>query len=171
MTDTTISIVVSALALYLAGMEGQWQRARRRQGQLWFPAGVFIRYAYIAGTLLYTAMIVLPGTRWVTNSGGWVTDAGFLALMALTISTWPTSILLDREGVTELRWGGLRRRRCIWSDVLHAVRIETDREREVQLILKAGSPIVHTAIHIDRDRFINEVQKYVEIFGGPPREL
>ena len=159
-----LSIAVSMLAIYLATNEGRWQVARKTGEAFWFSTGLFTRLVYIAGVLAYPAIAALP-------SNGRVTTVGLLLLPALLVITWPRTIVLDGRGVTELLWGGLRRRRAEWPDVMHAIRMETDEELEVHLILNQCKPIKHTKLHVDRSGFIREVSKHAEVFGGPPRVL
>ena len=162
--QTWISVAVSILAIYVATNEGLWQLARRHGNQLHFPVGLFTRVVYL---------IALPGAVAVAvlDSDDWVTSGGLLAFAGLWIATWPRTIVLDDQGVKELIWGGLRRRVAAWPEVLHAIRMEVESEREVHLILQSGKVIKHTRLHIDRDRFIREVGKHVEVLGGPPRVL
>lgn len=166
---TWVSVAVSMLAIYLAINEGRWQAAQRRGEQLRFGTGVFTRVAYFVGVLVCVAGVVLPSSDWVVSSGDWLTTAVFLSLIGLALLSWPRVIVLDQWGITEVCWGGLHHRKAAWSNVMHAIRVESDSELEVRLILRRGKAITHTKQHVDRDRFIEEVGKHVEVLGGPPR--
>jgi hypothetical protein len=131
---------------------------------MWFSTGLFTRLIYVVGVLAYPLLAALP-------SNDRVTTIGLLLIPTLLVLTWPKTIALDAQGVTELSWGGLRRRKAKWSDVMHAIRIETDEELEVQLILERGKPIRHTKLHVDRTRFIHEAGRHVEVLGGPPKVM
>ena len=120
------------------------------------------------GSLVFVAGVTLPSSKWVIAADDWLTTVGFLAMIGVAVLTWPRTIVLDSRGATELLCGGLRRRTAKWADVMHAIRIETDEELEVQLILKTRQAIKHTKLHVDRDRFIREVSQHVEVLGGPP---
>jgi len=159
------------LAIYLATNEGRWQIAQRRGEQLWFNVGSFTRTIYVAGILVCVAGVLLPSSDWVVASDDWVTTGVFLFMVGLAVLTWPRTIVLDDKGVTEFLWGGLRRRKAEWSDIVHAVRLESDEDLEIQLILGNGKVIKHTKLHVDRTRFIHEVSRHVQIVGGPPRVL
>lgn len=169
--QTWVSVAVSLLAIYLATNEGRWQLARKRGEETWFNTGLFTRFVYFVGMLVCVAGVALPSSEWVVAANDWLTTAVFVLLICLAVLTWPKTIVVDVNGVTELSWGGLRRRKVDWNDVMHAVRIETDEELEVHLIPRHGKPIKHTKLHVDRTRFIREVGKHVEVFGGPPKVL
>jgi len=165
-----ISTAVTALLLYLVAQETSRQVARRRGSQLWFPVSTLLRVIYLFALIFFGGMAVWNASG-VGMSGGPFVTFGFLAFSSLVVAIWPTAVGVDDQGVTEIRWGGLLCRRVPWKEVLHAVRIEIAQERKVQLILDRGKPITHSEMHVDRERFIREVSKHVEVFGGPPRVL
>ena len=155
--NSWISIAVSLLAIYLASNEGRWQLARRKGVNLIYAVGWFVRSIYLVGVFAYPVLAAMP-------SNDRFTAAGLLIIPITLVVTWPKTIVLNEQGVTELRWGGLLKRSVVWSNVMHGVRIQTSQESEVQLILGRGSPIVHSKYHVDRSGFVREISKHTQVF-------
>ncbi|HSZ16549.1 MAG TPA: hypothetical protein VK764_05575 [Terracidiphilus sp.] len=80
--------------------------------------------------------------------------AGFIALLLLA---FPGSVIVDKNGLGQIYW--LRgEKRIAWSDV-SKVSLD-EKKREVTIVGKFGTKIVHTRQLPDRERLLQELKSH-----------
>jgi hypothetical protein len=154
MTSSMLTITVSIGAVSWFAIEALWTRAKTRDGYCVYcaPKGLRILYFSAVPAFIYGAIVNClndSGERWVS-----------LLLLACTTSfiyAFPATILVSQKQIMSVRWFGIKTTKMDWREADCIYLIPENNSVVVQD--KQQRRIVHTAHHIDRAGFIEQVRQ------------
>ena len=145
-SESTIQIVAVIFAVRFIGGEAALEHASRRDdGAAVFRPVLGLRLGFGLGipTFLYGASQLVNSREHGDLPYALLGLGMAIALFVL----WPGTILVDKDGVRETRWFGLKRTHILWSDAAYA---GGDIENSVTVRSKNDQTIQHTQYHVDR---------------------
>ncbi len=160
---------VPAVLLYLLWSDGDQHRLARDlpDGRVEFALDNRTYWSWLALLVYLLYAIFLQ----VAASHGRGLDLAIAVVLAgfmlMLVYAFPQSITAGSKGLEQAIWFWLRTKRVAWNEV---GAVDLDRKgRSLTITGKKGTKIVHTRKLPDRDRLIEELQKYCP--GKVPKEL
>jgi len=148
--------ILIVVATRLVFLEARRSRARVERTAIVFPVTTSYRFVGVAGTLLFTWMIVSGVAQ-----GRWFALVVGILMLGLMMKAIPGPITVSPSGIAESRWLGLYRRQLPW-DQIGAVLCDR-RTGRMTALSKDAAKIIFTQVHVDPQRFREEISRYHDI--------
>lgn len=128
----------------------------------------FVGIWLFVACMAYLALSVVIGG--IGSAGGAVTVVLIVGFVLLLLAVFPSTILLNNDGLQQLFW--LSKKRSIaWAEV-KSVAVDEKKHR-VTVFSRSGTKIVHTKMLPEQDRFLGELRKHCgdKVPGETPAQL
>jgi hypothetical protein len=162
MSDFQLGLVFTMM-LRMVIAEASYQRAKRTKESIRFPPSIPIRLAVRIGIpfLLYAFLKAQdePGPMF-TRIVFWVCS---IAAVAAFFFAEPPEIRIDRSGITQAGFLGLRKRQLAWEGLAVSY---IPQLQQITLIGNDGATITHTQYHVGQSELVHELRFRKVFFHG-----
>jgi hypothetical protein len=152
-----LTVGAAIFAVRFVASEAFFEKSSIQRGKLIFPPVLGIRIVFglgVPGFLFLAARIAQ--TEDLRRS--WFVFVFSLSVPILMAIFMPGTFILDKSGIRERKWFGLKSKTINWSNVEYV--FSSPAERLFTIGSQDGCTMTHTAYHVDRDAFRDALKRY-----------
>jgi hypothetical protein len=165
--NASMEIIASLLMLRFVVMEAVYRHTKWTESGIRFPIGIVLRIMLRLGGpfLLFIAYKTIEEGM---TKAGLIVSIAIAFLGVACVLGEPGEITIDAIGIKQKEHFGLRITLVPWE---HAAARYVPGIGEVLVVGKNGSSITHTKYHVDRHRFICELQQHKVFLQGDVKDV
>ena len=158
-----LTIGATLFILRSVASEALFEKSLSKNGELIFRPVLGIRIIFglgIPGSLF--AVVRFAQTENMRHN--WLLFLFGLSIPIFAIAFTPGTITVDKLGVSEQKWFGLKKTSINWPNVAYV--FSSPSERLFTIASEDGKQIKHTAYHVDREAFRESLKRYCQKYYG-----
>lgn len=158
-----LTIATTLFVLRFVASEALFEKPFSKNGELIFRPVLGMRIIFglgIPGSLF--AVVRFAQTENIRNN--WFLFLFGLSIPIFAIALAPSIITVNKLGISEQKWFGLKKTSINWSGVAYV--FSSPSERLFTIAGEDGKQIKHTAYHVDREALRESLKHYCQKYYG-----